>query len=62
MTLNEAMQLITPADHEWAKQLYNENAGTWAARWAAGVPHYLADAAAVAAALETDFIANTPAP
>lgn len=62
MTLNQAMELITPADREWAKQLYAEDAGSWAARWAAGVPHFLADAAAVAAALETDFIANTPTP
>lgn len=62
MTLNQAMEQLTPADHEWARQLYTENAGTWAARWAAGLPHYVTDAAAIAAALETDFIANTPAP
>ena len=53
MTLNEALQQTTPADLEWARQLRKENAGTWATRWIAGVPHYLADPTAVAAALET---------
>jgi hypothetical protein len=53
MTQNEALQLLTPADIEWARQLRRESVPTWQARWIAGVPHRLDDPQAVADALET---------
>lgn len=62
MTLNEAMQLITPADHDWLVQLYRTDPDNAATRWIAGVDHYLEDPAAVFAAIKSNIDANVPQP